>query len=137
METIVNARSETVFQKSAFERTGRAVVPADGWYEWTGQKRRKTAWRITSKDNSVLWFAAITDLWTGPGGVSLLQVATVTCPPSDDVAELHDRMGVILPAEKINQWLQGDKVDLDALMRPWPAGRLQVEKATGVDWSGS
>lgn len=42
METIVNARSETVFDKSAFEGVRRAVVPADGWYEWTGEKRRKT-----------------------------------------------------------------------------------------------
>ncbi len=30
METIVNARSETVFDKSAYRGTGRAVVPADG-----------------------------------------------------------------------------------------------------------
>jgi putative SOS response-associated peptidase YedK len=36
METIVNARSETVFDKSAFVGVKRAVVPVDGWYEWTG-----------------------------------------------------------------------------------------------------
>ena len=62
METIINARSETVFDKSAFEGVGRAVIPVDGWYEWTGEKRRKTAWRIFSgKDGSPLLFAAITD----------------------------------------------------------------------------
>ena len=45
METLINARSETVFAKSAFTGVGRAVVPVSGWYEWTGEKRRKTAWR--------------------------------------------------------------------------------------------
>ena len=33
METVFNARSETVFDKSAFEGVGRAIVPCDGWYE--------------------------------------------------------------------------------------------------------
>ena len=33
METIVNARSETVFAKSAFQGVARALVPAEGWYE--------------------------------------------------------------------------------------------------------
>ena len=42
METIINARSETAFTKSAFEGTRRAIVPASGWYEWTGEKRKKT-----------------------------------------------------------------------------------------------
>lgn len=54
METIINARSETVFDKSAFKGVGRAVVPVDGWYEWTGEKRRKTAWRIESADGTPL-----------------------------------------------------------------------------------
>ena len=40
METIINARSETVFDKSAFADVKRAIVPASGWYEWTGVKRR-------------------------------------------------------------------------------------------------
>ena len=31
METIVNARSETVFQKSAFKGVSRGLVPVDGW----------------------------------------------------------------------------------------------------------
>ena len=80
METIVNARSETVFAKSAFQGVGRCVVPADGWYEWTGKKGRKTAWEIRAKDGAILWFAAICDPWTAPGGQEIWQTATVTCP---------------------------------------------------------
>jgi hypothetical protein len=80
METLINARSETVFDKSAFAGTGRAVVPVNGWYEWTGEKRRKTAWRIAPKDGGYLYFAAITDLWQAPGGLQVPQVAMLTSP---------------------------------------------------------
>lgn len=135
METIVNARSETVFDKSAFADLRRAVMPVDGWYEWTGAKRHKTAWEIRSKDEAPLWFAAIYDVWSGPGGITVPQVATLTCPPSGDVRDIHDRMGVLLAPEDIQLWLTGDERAARALFRPWPDGRLQVTKAGDVDWS--
>ena len=133
METIINARSETVFDKSAFAGVGRAVVPVDGWYEWTGEARRKTPWRITRKDGAMLWFAAIFDVWQAPGGTEVAQVATVTCEPSADVRDIHHRMGVILTDENRAAWLAGSQEDAAALMRPFPNGMLLVEEATDVD----
>lgn len=135
METIVNARSETVFDKSAFEGVTRCLVPASGWYEWTGKTRRKTAWRIGRTGGGLMAFAAIFDVWTAPGGAKLAQVATVTCPPSADVREIHHRMGVILPPEAFTVWLQGDERDAAALMQPLPDGSLVVEEAADVDWT--
>lgn len=135
METIVNARSETVFDKSAFKGVGRAVVPADGWYEWTGEKRKKTAWAIQPKDGSLLFFAAIFDVWSGPGGIEVPQVATVTCEPSADVRDIHHRMGVLLRQEQVPIWLGHDQDTAAALMHPFPDGLLQVTKAEGVDWA--
>lgn len=137
METIVNARSETVFDKSAFEGVGRAVVPVNGWYEWTGEKRRKTAWRIRPKSGGLLGFAAIYDIWAGPGGLRVPQVATVTCAPNKDVEKIHHRMGVILPPEDIQTWLSPDLEAASALMRPWPEGLLEIESADDVDWSAA
>ncbi|NRB05100.1 MAG: SOS response-associated peptidase [Rhodobacteraceae bacterium] len=135
METIINARSETVFDKTAFAGVGRAVIPVDGWYEWTGEKRRKTAWAISSKDGSPLYFAAITDVWNAPGGLSVPQVAAVTCAPNADVEPIHHRMGVLLRVQDIPIW-QGDDLDAaKALMRPWPEGLLDIREATDTDWS--
>lgn len=134
MEQIINARSETVFDKSAFDGVGRAVIPVNGWYEWTGEKRRKTAWRIAPKQGGFLWFAAITDLWTAPGGIEVPQVAAVTCAPNADVAEIHHRMGVLLEPAQIDVWLGSDLDAAKALMHPWPEGRLDIRKATDVDW---
>lgn len=128
METIVNARSETVFDKSAFEGVARGVVPADGWYEWTGQKGRKTAWRISRRDGAPLFFAAITDRWTGPSGLAVDQVATITCDPNADVRDVHHRMGAILSKGDVPVWLDGTAEEAQNLLKPLPDGTLRVEK---------
>ena len=137
METIINARSETVFDKTAYAGTGRAVLPVNGWYEWTGEKRKKTAWRIMPQKGGFLWFAAITDIWKAPGGAELVQLATVTCEPSADVRDIHHRMAVILRRNDIFRWLGGSPGDVAPLMVPWPDGSLKVEEAIGVDWDGA
>ena len=132
METIINARSETVFDKSAFAGVGRAVLPVNGWYEWTGEKRRKTAWEITPVDGGFLWFAAISDIWVAPGGREVAQLATVTCEPNDDVRPIHHRMAVILESADVPLWLSGSESDVAPLMTPWPTGRLKIGKADPV-----
>ena len=136
LETIVNARSETVFGKTAFEGVGRALVPCDGWYEWTGKTRRKTAWRIKRRDGALMAFAAITDVWMAPGGRSVPQVATVTCEPNADVRDIHHRMGVILAPEQFETWLTGDEDAAASVMKPLADGTLLVEEAGDVDWDG-
>ena len=134
METIINARSETVFDKSAFEGVRRAVIPVNGWYEWTGEKRRKTAWAIQPNDGGLLYFAAITDIWNAPGGFQVPQVAAVTCSPNKDVEPIHHRMGVLLAPADFDAWLGDDIAAAQALMRPWPEGKLDISKAKDVDW---
>ena len=137
METIVNARSETVFDKSAFADVKRGVVPVDGWYEWTGEKRRRQPFRISRKDGGLLCFAAIYDVWNGPGGVQVSQVATITCAPSADVRDIHHRMGVILDSSQLDQWFTCDEVTAKAMLQTYPDGRLTVAKADDVDWQAA
>ena len=137
METIINARSETVFEKSAFEGVKRAIVPCDGWYEWTGEKRKKQPWRIRRADEHLIYFAAISDIWNAPGGLENNQVAAVTCEPSGDVRDIHHRMGVILEPSQFDIWLNGDDDAAKALALPYPDGRLSVEKADDVDFNAA
>lgn len=136
LETIVNARSETVFEKSAFDGVQRGVVPVDGWYEWTGEGRRKTAWRISRKDEGLIWFAAIWDVWKAPGGTEVAQAATVTCAPNGDLRPIHHRMGVLLNEDQVNLWLTAPLDAARDLMLPYPDGQLRITEATGVDWNG-
>ncbi|MFQ6547488.1 SOS response-associated peptidase [Aestuariibius sp. 2305UL40-4] len=136
MEVIVNARSETLFAKSAFQGVRRCIVPVNGWYEWTGETRRKTAWSIKPKDGGLLAFAAIYDVWHGPGGVEVPQFATVTCEPNADVKDIHHRMGVILAPDDFDTWLFEKEEAVQELMRPWPDGALLVEKAVDLGPDG-
>lgn len=135
MDTIVNARGESLFEKSAFDGLERAVVPCDGWYEWTGKARRKTAWRIRPVSGGPVAFAAITDRWQAPGGRVVEQVATVTCAPNAEVQAIHHRMGVVLDRGGVDAWLGGDEAAARALVRPLPDGSLVIEAADDVDWA--
>ena len=62
--TTFNARSETVATarayKDAFARR-RCLIPADGWYEFTGDKKAKdwTKWRVRSRDEDGVCFAGV------------------------------------------------------------------------------
>ena len=134
LETLINARSETMFDKSAFDGVGRAIVPCDGWYEWTGKSRRKTAWRIRPVSGGLMAFAAITDVWEAPGGQTVHQVATVTCEPNADVRDIHHRMGAILDPDQFDTWLHGSPEEAANLAQPAIDGSLQVEEASDVDW---
>ena len=124
METIVNARSETVFQKSAFKGVSRGLVPVNGWYGWTGKPRRKIRWRIRRADEGLLVFAAIFDVWTAPGGIEVPQVATITCEPNDLIRPIHHRMGAILEPDDWEPWLAGKTVPL----KPAPDNVFTIEE---------
>lgn len=135
LDTIVNARSETVFDKSAFAGVQRAAVPVDGWYEWTGAGRKKVPWRITRKDGDLIWFAAIWDVWRAPRGTEVAQVATVTCEPNADLRPIHHRMGVLLKAVDVQTWLTASEDAARRLMVPYADKMLKIAKATDVDWT--
>ncbi len=136
METIINARSETVFDKSAFQGVERCLIPCDGWYEWTGKKRRKTPWRISLRSGEPVVFAGICDAWNAPNGTTIWQVAVLTCEPNADVRDIHHRMGCILPPEEFEDWLNAAEDDAAVLLKPLPDGMLTVEAADDVDWAG-
>lgn len=136
MDTIINVRGESVFDKSAFAGTGRALILVDGWYEWTGDRGKKQPWRIWPKDSSLLTFAGITDVWAASGGVLVPQIAVVTCEPSEDVSMLHHRMGVIVAPEDREIWLSGTEKEARGLIKSAPNKTLRYKKADDVDWAG-
>ena len=129
METITNARSETLFEKSAFEGVRRAVLPVSGWYEWTGKKGRKSRWRMSPVNAERFLFAAIWDVWAAPGGLEVLQMATVTVEPNADVAEYHHRMPAILNPENLYDWFSGGVDQAKALLSPAEPGTVLVQSA--------
>ena len=59
--------------------------------------------------------------------------AVITTEPNELVAPVHRRMPVILAPDRYDRWLSTtpvDDVDLQNLLRPWPADSMEVRTVT-------
>jgi putative SOS response-associated peptidase YedK len=126
---IINARSESVADKpsfrEAFERR-RCLVPADGFYEWKKEGGAKIPYWIHPRGGGVLSFAGIWERWSRPGAEPRHGFAILTTDASEDVAQIHDRMPVLVRPADRERWLDrsADPRELLDLLRPPPAGTL-------------
>lgn len=117
---MINARSETVAESKAYRRPFRArrcIVPADGFYEWApvpGERHRQPMY-IHRVDGEPLAFAGLWERWKRPEGDPVRSTTIITGPANDRVAEVHDRMPVVLPPSAWEQWLDPDCDDASAL----------------------
>src|SRR5882757_10996906 len=99
---LINARSETATEKPAFKnaiRRRRALIPADGYYEWQDAGGRKRPFFIHRRDGAPMAFAAVAETWMGPNGEEVDTVAIVTPAAGADLAWLHHRTPVIVPSD--------------------------------------
>jgi putative SOS response-associated peptidase YedK len=106
---MINARSETADERPAYRSliasaSGRALLPADGFYEWLApedRRQQRVPFRFTLRDGSLFAFAG---LWAraylpaSGGEEQLIETVTIlTTAANSVVGRLHDRMPVILP----------------------------------------
>jgi putative SOS response-associated peptidase YedK len=106
--TLINARSEDALEKASFRhatRYRRCLVPADGFYEWTGPKGKRRPFLLRARDARLIAFAGIYERWSDGKGEDIDTVAILTCPANRTVAPLHDRMPVILAEHDFEAWL--------------------------------
>ncbi len=107
-----NARAETVADKpmfrEAFQRR-RCIIPASGFYEWTGEKGDKTPHAFTAADGSpVLAFAGLWERWRDPAsGEEVLSCTIIVSGASAWMNPYHDRMPVLLQPDHFDGWLDG------------------------------
>lgn len=105
---MINARAETIATSRAYAPSftrRRCLVPADGWYEWVrepGGTRRP--YYMTPRDGSVLAFAGIWSVWESEGR-ELLTFSVLTTAAVGELAEVHDRMPLLLPRQRWASWL--------------------------------
>lgn len=104
--TTFNARIEDAASKPSFRgpwKYGRCLIPASGYYEWTGDKGKKQPHFIRSTDNvGLMWMAGLTSVWQDQ-----LTCTIVTCAANDSVSAVHHRMPVIMSAQECRAWLDG------------------------------
>lgn len=125
-----NARAESVATsrtfKGPFERR-RALIPADGYYEWTGEKGDKIRWLFERPDGDWWSFAGIWDRAETAEGM-LESFAIITTEAGPDSASIHNRQPVILEKGDFARWLDLS-ADVTDLLTPSPSGSLVVLNA--------
>lgn len=106
-----NAKIETAHEKPTFRtawKNNRCVIPATGYYEWTGPKGDKQPHYISVEQNApVFFFAGLYS--TLRDGTQTATVMTTKAAP--DIKELHHRMPLILSTDQVTDWLTCDGRD--------------------------
>jgi putative SOS response-associated peptidase YedK len=130
---MINARAETLQEKPSFRtafRRRRCLVLADGYYEWQRAGAVKQPYFIAFEDGAPFGMAGLWERWRDPTtGEPLESCCIVTTVPAPSVADVHDRMPVIIPPEAHAEWLdpRNDSTDrLARLLGPWPAPGLHA-----------
>ncbi|MBW0008636.1 MAG: SOS response-associated peptidase, partial [Pseudonocardiales bacterium] len=132
---LINARAESAAGKPAFRDAvarRRCLLPADGWYEWRPAADRaghpvrathKQPFFITPADGSGLAMAGLWSIWRSPDATAppLVTCAVLTTDAVGPLAEIHNRMPLILPAQAWRAWLDPDCDDPRELLTQPPA----------------
>ena len=112
-----NARAETVdtkpFFRGAFKRN-RCLIPVSGYYEWhydepENKKKKPQPYYFTARDGSpMLTTAGLWDEWKDrASGETIRSCTMIITEPNKFVAEVHDRMPVLLRPDQFDAWLDG------------------------------
>jgi putative SOS response-associated peptidase YedK len=122
---LINARADTAPENPSFRsafKHRRCLLPAAGFFEWTGKPGKKQPYFITSVDSKPLVFAGLWERWErGPEPVESCTILTTDA--NELMRSLHTRMPVILAPTDLDRWLQsGDR----ELLRPCPDDALKA-----------
>lgn len=128
---MINARAETAAEKPMF-RTAysrrRALIPANGFYEWTRDEEGRQPWYITRQDDAPLVFGGLWERW-GEGTEQVDSFAILTTAANEDISHLHHRCPLLVSAEEYDRWLDPDEDPSDSMV-PLPDHVLKARKVT-------
>ncbi|HEX6512320.1 MAG TPA: SOS response-associated peptidase [Chloroflexota bacterium] len=128
----INIKSEGILDRPQYRHLlsrKRCLIAADGFYEWRrmGGRAKQPYW-ISLRNGPLFAFAGIWDACK-VGDEWLVSCAILTTTPNALVADLHDRMPVILQPEDEALWLDPELTDpgeLLPLLQPLPKERMAI-----------
>ena len=132
-----NARAETITASPAFReafRRRRCIVPVDSFYEWKREGTVRQPYRVSRDDGLPLALAGLWAGWRDPETEEVRRTFTiVTTTPNEAMADLHDRMPVMLDEAVWDRWLIDgragrtvDEGELLEMLRPTDAVQLRI-----------
>ena len=131
---LINVRSETITEKPSFKASftrRRALVPVNGFYEW--KTPQKTQYYIYPAKGSLLYLAAIYDVWQGDDSSFLPTLSIVTTAANAFMQKLHHRMPVIIHNGGIDPYLDPNLHDtrlVRELLLPAPDDMLSCHRVS-------
>jgi putative SOS response-associated peptidase YedK len=128
-----NARADSIDTKATFRgawrRGQRCLVVHGGFYEWRRSKTSKQAYAVGMADDSNMVCAGLWDEWLSPDGELIRSCTIITTEPNSLIAEIHDRMPVILDKTDWAKWLGEESVtnaELLAMLKPYPSEKMKM-----------
>ncbi len=115
----INARSETVADSRAYARPfkrQRCLVPADGWYEWSGPKSQRQPHWIHRADREPFVFAGLYDVWHPEPDRPAATFTILTREATEALASIYPRMPVVLPPDRQEAWLDSGNQEKDSVL---------------------
>ncbi len=101
----INTRSERLQDKPGGLKS-RALVPATRWYE---MKKPERVWHEFLVDDGALFgMAAVTQRGRTADGASFTCYSIVMRPAPEHLADIHDRMPLLIPASLSEDWLTAE-----------------------------
>ena len=102
-------------------------MPVDGFFEWKAIKEKpKQPYAIAMKDGGPFGIGGRWENWKNPtSGEWIRTFAIITTDANELVAEVHDRMPLIIAPADYERWLS-DEPDPHDLMRPFPAEPMRM-----------
>lgn len=116
-------------------RSRRCLIPADGFYEWARLQPKKRPFHFGLEDGGLFAFAGLWDQWQAPDGTPVQSCTILTTAPNSLVADLHNRMPVILPREHYQAWLSessSEAARLAELLQPFDASLMSWYEVSPV-----
>jgi putative SOS response-associated peptidase YedK len=120
-----NARAETLTGSPAFRdafKRHRCLVPVDAFYEWKREGAIRQPYAIAREDGRTLALAGLWAGWKDPATETVRRTFTIiTTTPNEAMADLHDRMPVVIPDDAWDRWLDPsipDPTELRAMLEP-------------------
>jgi putative SOS response-associated peptidase YedK len=109
-----------MFRAAAFSR--RLVVPSTGFFEWrrVDGRKQKDKFLLRLPGTPMLYMAGLYNLYRLPDGREEGRFVILTTAASGSVADLHDRMPVILGPGEREAWLSDGTAAGEILSRTGP-----------------
>lgn len=119
---LINARAETVLDKKTFRESvfsRRCVIPSNGFYEWDSNKKK---FLFKGEESEILYMAGIYNFFNEE-----CRFVILTTQANESIADIHDRMPVILEKEDVEHWIL-DNNSISRILKQVPLPLVRISQ---------